>query len=101
MSPVRRVLIPREMTVSCSNCGQEWERDPALEVACPQCRTDVGEKCKRPSGHPAGLHAGRDKKALREVDGYQKCPQTSDPPEPSVESAETDESEQSTFSEIL
>ncbi len=38
------------MTVSCSNCGQTWERDPALEVSCPVCYVDVGERCKRPSG---------------------------------------------------
>jgi DNA-directed RNA polymerase subunit RPC12/RpoP len=64
------------VSVSCSKCGQEWERDPALEVTCPTCGADVGQRCRRPSGHPAELHAPRDKKALREVDGYGRCPAT-------------------------
>jgi predicted amidophosphoribosyltransferase len=38
-------------TVKCDNCGQEWPRDPALEVACPKCRAPVGRVCRRPSGH--------------------------------------------------
>lgn len=86
--------------VRCSNCGQEWERDPALEVTCPVCSADIGQKCKRPSGHPASLHAERDKKALREVDGYERCPEASEPPEPSLESKRSEESEQQTLSEI-
>ncbi len=62
------------MTVQCSTCGQHWERDPALEVACPSCGADVGSQCRRPSGHPCAVHAGRDKRALREVAGYEQCP---------------------------
>jgi len=38
------------MTVSCSNCGGIWARDPALEVPCPVCNANVGERCRRPSG---------------------------------------------------
>jgi len=48
------------MTVSCSNCGEEWPRDPALEVECPTCHAPVGVKCRRPSGHPCELHASRE-----------------------------------------
>lgn len=66
------------MTVECETCGREWRRDPVLEVACPQCGADVGVKCRRPSGHPCSVHASRDKKALREVDDYERCPGTPD-----------------------
>ncbi len=62
------------MTVQCSTCGEQWERDPALEVDCPACGADVGSQCRRPSGHPCAVHAGRDKRALREVAGYEQCP---------------------------
>jgi predicted nucleic acid-binding Zn-ribbon protein len=61
------------VTVQCSTCGEQWERDPALEVDCPACGADVGSQCRRPSGHPCAVHAGRDKRALREVDGYERC----------------------------
>jgi DNA-directed RNA polymerase subunit RPC12/RpoP len=55
------------MTVRCANCGDEWERDPALEVACPQCGAKVGCKCKRPSQHGVWggqPHASRDQAAM-------------------------------------
>ena len=52
------------MTVRCGRCGQEWPRDPALEVACPQCLAPVGVRCRRPSGHDCELHASRDRAAL-------------------------------------
>lgn len=55
-------------------CGQEWPRDPALEVACPTCKAPVGSRCRRPSGHPAGqLHADRDLAAM-EAGILEKCP---------------------------
>lgn len=73
------VLIP----VDCGYCGEDWGRDPALEVACPTCDVDPGSKCRRPSGHPVnigtqlhGIHRGRDEKALDVVDGYEPCPAT-------------------------
>lgn len=72
------------MTVSCNNCGEEWPRDPVLEVECPMCRADVGEKCKRPSEHSGGFvhpHSAREKRALREVDSYGHCTGTIDEPE--------------------
>ena len=65
------------MTVSCSNCGCEWEQDPALEVPCPVCLADVGERCRRPSGHivwGGQPHPERDRLAMQEVPGYGKCP---------------------------
>jgi DNA-directed RNA polymerase subunit RPC12/RpoP len=52
------------MTVACSQCGEEWPRDPALEVPCPTCHARVGVKCRRPSGHPCELHASRDQAAI-------------------------------------
>ena len=49
----------------CNNCGEEWPYDPALLVACPDCRADVGAMCVRPSGHPAAaIHAAREPAAL-------------------------------------
>lgn len=60
------------MTVSCSACGTEWPRDPALEVACPKCEAKVGRHCRvrRPSGHTANfgnktlIHPARDQPAM-------------------------------------
>lgn len=52
------------MTVMCAGCGRTWERDPALEVACPQCLAPVGVKCRRPSGHGCNLHHARDYAAM-------------------------------------
>ncbi len=65
------------MSVSCSNCGQTWPRDPALEVACPTCNRPVGKACVRPSQHETygrQPHAARDRLAMREVEGYVQCP---------------------------
>ena len=62
------------MGVSCNHCGQEWDSDPALKVACPSCSADVGQKCQRPSGHKCRIHSDRDRLALEEVCGYNKCP---------------------------
>lgn len=40
-------------------CGKRWEREPALEVACPvaACRAEPGQKCRHvsPSGHVKSL----------------------------------------------
>lgn len=55
------------MSVRCLHCGQEWPRDPALEVPCPTGRAPVGAGCRRPSGHGGnfvGIHADRDRAAL-------------------------------------
>ena len=69
------------MTVACSACGQEWERDPALEVACPKCEAKVGNYCRirRPSGHTANfgaktlIHPARDQLAMDR--GFiERCP---------------------------
>ena len=69
------------MTVSCSACGQEWPRDPALEVACPKCEAKVGHYCRvrRPSGHTANfgnktlIHPARDQFAM-DMGLLQRCP---------------------------
>lgn len=63
------------MTVRCSRCGQEWPRDPALEVECPTCHAPVGRKCRRPSGHRVfgdQPHAARDYLAM-ERGFFKKC----------------------------
>jgi hypothetical protein len=59
------------MTVSCSLCGTEWPRDPALEVKCPTCNSRIGYYCgsKRPSGHKLRfgstlIHPARDQLAM-------------------------------------
>ena len=52
------------MTISCSLCGEEWPRDPALEVSCPSCKSRVGRHCVRPSGHKCDVHAARDQSAM-------------------------------------
>ena len=52
------------MSVTCSNCGEEWPRDPALEVPCPTCYALVGVKCRRPSGHACELHHSCDQAAM-------------------------------------
>jgi hypothetical protein len=60
-----------DMTVRCSACGQSWTRDPALEVVCPTCNSQVGSYCgsKRPSGHKVRfgstlIHPARDQLAV-------------------------------------
>ncbi len=84
------------MTIECSNCETEYDRDPALEVACPQCKADVGQRCRRPSGHTCSIHVGRDKKALREIDWYERC---SGVPEEDIESR--DEEDQTKQTRII
>jgi hypothetical protein len=68
------------MTVSCSACGQEWDRDPALEVKCPKCNAPVGKYCaeQRPSGYRIRfgstlIHPARDQHAM-EVGLLHRCP---------------------------
>ena len=63
------------MTIKCSRCGEEWPRDPALEVKCPTCNAPVGIKCKRPSEHTVfggQPHAARDRLAM-EKGFMEKC----------------------------
>lgn len=60
--------------VKCLACGEEWPRDPALEVECPACKAKVGVWCKSPSGHKAmQLHAGRIERAFAEGHEH-RCP---------------------------
>jgi hypothetical protein len=98
------------MTVSCSACGTEWARDPALEVECPKCKAKIGRYCRvrRPSGHTANfgnktlIHSARDQLAM-DMGFIQRCPAARkpeeteslplfancQPPAPLVQSAET------------
>lgn len=72
--------------VACDNagCGKTWQRDPVLEVSCPECGAAVGHPCvaRRPSGHvhtsnfaglPAWGHDARDLAADRQGK-YGPCP---------------------------
>jgi hypothetical protein len=70
------------MTASCNHCDEEWERDPALEVACPSCAAEKGQRCRRPSGHRCRIHAKRDWRALEEVCSYSTCPAANAPGRP-------------------
>jgi hypothetical protein len=64
------------MSVTCHTCGQEWERDPVLEVECPVCHAKVGQVCRRPSGHNVfgnSFHPAREDAAM--AAGFlQMCP---------------------------
>jgi hypothetical protein len=43
-------------------CGDSWDTDPRLTVACPTCRAAAGVGCHRPSehaGHFVQPHAAR------------------------------------------
>jgi predicted nucleic acid-binding Zn-ribbon protein len=80
------------MTVRCSRCGQEWQRDPALEVPCPSCPAEIGQKCRRPSGHPASIHVDRDRRAL-EAGMLEPCP--------AAETSQSDGAEQSSHQTTL
>jgi hypothetical protein len=52
------------MTATCSNRGETWPHDPALEVRSPTCHVPAGVKCRRPSGHRGELHASHDQAAM-------------------------------------
>lgn len=65
-----------------AGCPKTFERDPALEVSCPNCDAEPGDLCRRPSGHvvwntewnlPKGIHPTRDIEALRQR-AYEDCP---------------------------
>jgi hypothetical protein len=76
-----RANPPPAGAVSCSACGQEWPRDPALEVECPKCQAKAGHYCRarRPSGHTANfgnktlIHPSRDQLAM-DMGFLQRCP---------------------------
>jgi hypothetical protein len=71
------------MTARCNRCGQEWPRDPALEVPCPACHAAAGRKCRRPSGHACDIHVERDQAAL-DAGKLAPCPMAG-PPRPAHE----------------
>lgn len=39
----------------CSGCGDSWEKDPRLAVACSACGAKAGVGCRRPSEHSGGF----------------------------------------------
>lgn len=67
------------MAVRClkADCDRHWPRDPALEIACPDCKAPIGVGCRRPSGHRAfgscNVHAARDL-AADAAGHYGVCP---------------------------
>jgi hypothetical protein len=71
--------------VTCRRSGEQWPRDPALEVPCPQCGAAIGKPCKRPSQHGVWgnqPHASRDQAAL-DAGIVRTCPgNPHDPPPP-------------------
>lgn len=75
------------MTV-CSACGQEWDRDPALQVTCPLCSARIGTYCseQRPSGYRIRfgttlIHPARDQLAM-DAGLLQRCPAAQKQEEP-------------------
>ncbi len=71
------------MSASCTACGQQWERDPRLEVACPTCNAAVGNACAfaAPSGHRrsqafmgAQPHEEREELAIQRGYLTRECP---------------------------
>ncbi|MCX8571169.1 hypothetical protein [Aminobacter sp. MET-1] len=69
-------MTDRAMYCRKPGCDRSWPRDPALEVACPDCRAKIGAPCKRPSGHPLfahGVHGARDL-AADAAGQYGVCP---------------------------
>lgn len=57
-------------------CSKTWDQDPALTVACPDCKAPPGSPCKRPSEHPLPfreIHGARDL-AADDAFAYGPCP---------------------------
>ena len=52
--------------VACKACSAEWQSDPALEVACSECKARPGERCTWRGRHGYTYHIGRDFQAMRE-----------------------------------
>lgn len=48
-----------EQSCNVGSCDRTWDRHPILEISCPSCDADVGERCKRPSGHDVQGKHGR------------------------------------------
>lgn len=67
-----------ESSCNVDSCSRTWERHPILEISCPSCNADVGELCKRPSGHPAQGDHGRfhNKRYYESLDAghFGECP---------------------------
>lgn len=70
--------------VSCGSCGRRFPGDPVLEVECPTCGAEKGEKCKRPSGWSGNFtHPHGDRDSLALAKGITPpCPQADDPDTP-------------------
>lgn len=53
-------------TVACKACSAEWQSDPAIRVACSECRAEAGQPCRWQRPHGYGFHMRRDLLAMRE-----------------------------------
>jgi hypothetical protein len=64
------------MSGSCARCGETWDRDPRLEVECPECKAGVGQVCRRPSGHNVfgQPHVAREQLAVDRGVLSRECP---------------------------
>ena len=60
--------------ITCQLCGEQWDKDPALEVPCPVCPAKVGQWCRRPSEHRAMLLHRPRIKAAEAAGKISKCP---------------------------
>lgn len=64
------------MAYQCSNCGEEWETHPFLQLPCPTCHAPAGAWCRRPSGHSGpftDIHVAREQ-AVLDAGLVKKCP---------------------------
>lgn len=48
-------------------CGDSWDKDPRLAIACPSCGAKPGVMCKRPSEHTLSRQFREPCKARREA----------------------------------
>jgi hypothetical protein len=47
------------MTITCPTCETTARGNCPHATTCPQCQAGPHRPCKRPSGHPCGIHTGR------------------------------------------
>lgn len=53
---------------TCERCGDTWDFDPRLIVACPDCKAKVGVTCVRPSEHRTSMpHKARRQLAFEQM----------------------------------
>ncbi|MBO3273104.1 zinc finger domain-containing protein [Hymenobacter defluvii] len=71
------------MSFICNHCGETWDKHPATQVACPDCKAKVGSPCVRPSGHTlmyGEVHIAREQVAVDTGLLSKTCPNAPRPP---------------------